>query len=247
MAELLEVKELVCGSGRVEILHGLSLATEGARSIGLFGPNGHGKTTLLRCLSGLLPVWSGALWLDGVAVNGLSAQARVELGLVHCAQGNLVFPNFSVREALRLGAFPRRARAGEKAALEMVFELFPKLNERQAQSVRTLSGGERQMLSLGVALMAQPRLLILDEPTLGLAPRLKDELCSAIRRIAATGVSLVVVEQDVEFLLGLVDHLFMVNHGVVSSQVRPGQSLAHQDIMALYFGDASAPVMRATP
>ncbi len=236
MTGLLQVEALRTGYGRVAILHGVSLATAGGRNIGLFGPNGHGKTTLLRTVSGLQRAWSGSIRFDGVDITRMPARRIVELGLAHVPQGNLLFPDLTIRETLRLGAWPRRARAAEARNLERVIALFPKLRQRWEQKVRTLSGGERQMVSLGVALLAEPRLLILDEPTLGLAPLLKEELRIAIRRISDAGVVLVVVEQDVEFLLGLADHLYLINHGEVASEIRPGESVDHDAIMALYFG-----------
>ncbi len=127
--------------------------------------------------------------------------------------------------------------------MERVTVLFPKLRERWNQQVRTLSGGERQMVSIAVALMGHPRLLILDEPTLGLAPRLKDELCDAVRRISEAGVLLVVVEQDVEFLLDLAEHLYLINHGEVAAEIHPGEAMNHQAIMEMYFGRRTEPAV----
>lgn len=236
MTELLQVEGLQAGYGRIAILHGVSMATTDGRNIGLFGPNGHGKTTLLRTVSGLERAWHGIVRFDGMDITRLPARRIVELGLVHVPQGNRLFPDLTIRETLRLGAWPRRARADEARNLERVVDLFPKLRERWEQKVRTLSGGERQMVSLGVALMSHPRLLILDEPTLGLAPLLKNELRVAIRRISDDGVVLVVVEQDVEFLLGLADHLYLINHGEVAAEIRPGETMDHSAIMNMYFG-----------
>ena len=169
-------------------------------------------------------------------VTRLPARKIVEMGLVHVAQGNRLFPDMTIRETLQLGAYCSRARPHEAKNLERVVELFPKLKERWRQRVRTLSGGERQMVSIAVALMSHPRLLILDEPTLGLAPLIKDELCAAIKRISTEGVALVVVEQDVEFLLDLVDHLYLINHGEVAAELKPGEMINDEAIMEMYFG-----------
>ncbi len=238
MSELLEVSGLRAGYGRIAILHGVSLATTGGGNVGLFGPNGHGKTTLLRTVSGLERAWGGQVRFDGADITRrLPARRIVELGLVHVPQGNRLFPDLTIRETLRLGAWPRRARAEEARNLERVVGIFPKLRERWEQKVRTLSGGERQMVSLGVALMSHPRLLMLDEPTLGLAPLLKEELRVAIQRISGDGVMLVVVEQDVEFMLGLAAHLYLINHGEVAAEIKPGEAMDHDAIMDMYFGD----------
>jgi branched-chain amino acid transport system ATP-binding protein len=242
MGELLRIEGLEAGYGRVQVLHGVSLATTGDRNIGLFGPNGHGKTTLLRTVSGLLSAWGGSVRFDGVDITRLPARKIVELGLIHVQQANRLFPDLTIQESLRLGAWCRRARAEERRNAERVVSIFPKLRERWQQQVRTLSGGERQMVSIAIALMSQPRLLVLDEPTLGLAPRLKDELCAAIKRISDEGVTLVVVEQDVEFLLELAEHLYLVNHGEVATEIRPGETMNHQAIMDMYFGRSVGPM-----
>jgi branched-chain amino acid transport system ATP-binding protein len=242
MADLLEIENLESGYGRIRILHGVSIATTGNRNVGLFGPNGHGKTTLLRTLSGLIRAWSGTIRFDGTDITRMAPRHIVELGLIHVPQGNRLFPDLTIRETLRLGAWPSRARADEAANADRVVAIFPKLRERWNQQVRTLSGGERQMVSIGVALMSHPRLLVLDEPTLGLAPRLKDELCAAIKRISDEGVPLVVVEQDVEFLLDLADHLYLVNHGEIATEIRPGEMMNHQAIMEMYFGKQVGPL-----
>jgi branched-chain amino acid transport system ATP-binding protein len=174
----------------------------GDRNIGLFRPNGHGKMTLLRAISWLLRSWNGAIRFDGVDITRPPARKIVDLGLIHVPEGNRLFPDLTIRESLRLGAWSARARANEARNLERAVAIFPKLRERWRQPVRTLSGGERQTVSIAVALMGEPRLLVLDEPTLGLAPLVKDEVRAAIKRISDAGVMLVVMEQDVEFLWG---------------------------------------------
>ena len=242
MSELLEVEGLETGYGRIPILHGISLATTGNRNIGLFGPNGHGKTTLLRTISGLNRAWRGRIRFAGEDIARLAPRRIVERGLIHVSQGNRLFPDLTIAETLRLGAWPARARTDEARNLERAIAIFPKLRERWRQQVRTLSGGERQMVSIATALMSDPRLLLLDEPTLGLAPLLKDELCAAIGRISEAGVTLVVVEQDVEFLLDLADHLYLVNHGEVAAELRPGETMDHQAIMDMYFGRSVSPM-----
>ncbi|HWL71810.1 MAG TPA: ABC transporter ATP-binding protein [Geminicoccus sp.] len=236
MSALLEVSDLTAGYGQVTVLHRLSMAAGEFGNVGLFGPNGHGKTTLLRAISGLLRPNSGTIRFDGEPITGLSPRAIVARGLIHVPQGNRLFPDLTIADCLALGAYSAHARPHEEANREKVLSIFPKLRERWRQRVRTLSGGERQMVSIGTALMSHPRLLILDEPTLGLAPKIKDELCAAVLAISKGGVPLIVVEQDVEFLLELSQHLYLVNHGEVATEIRPGQTMDHAEIMSMYFG-----------
>ncbi|MCR5856742.1 ABC transporter ATP-binding protein [Mesorhizobium sp. J428] len=235
-APMLNVARLSAGYGRVTVLDGISVAAGANGNVGLFGPNGHGKTTLLRAISGLLKPRGGAVEFEGENITGMSPRAIVDRGLIHVPQGNTLFPDLTIADCLALGAYTPRARAAEEANREKVLALFPKLRARWRQRVRTLSGGERQMVSIGTALMSHPKLLILDEPTLGLAPKIKDELCKAVFDISKSGVPLIVVEQDVEFLLELTNHLYFINHGQVETEIKPGESLAHSDIMAMYFG-----------
>ncbi|MEO1191562.1 MAG: ABC transporter ATP-binding protein [Pseudomonadota bacterium] len=241
MQPLLEVEGLVTGYGGTEVVRGVSFALAADERLGLFGPNGHGKTTLLMALSGLLPVWRGAIRFDGIDITVKTAEAIIELGLVQVPQGNQLFPELSVAETLWLGSYPKRARAAEKRNLEQVFALFPRLKERRQQSVKTLSGGERQMVAIGVGLMSQPRLLLLDEPTLGLAPKIKDELCSAIAEISQQGIPLLAVEQDVEFILALTDRLLLLDHGELAHELTAENRLEQSEIIQLYFGQGALP------
>ncbi|TPM38951.1 ABC transporter ATP-binding protein [Mesorhizobium sp. B2-3-4] len=236
MNPILTVESVTAGYGRVTVLHDISLEAGRFGNVGLFGPNGHGKTTLLRAISGLLKPKSGRILFDGQDVAGLSARAIVGTGLIHVPQGNRLFPDLSIADCMALGAYSSRARPHEAENREKVIKLFPKLAERWRQRVRTLSGGERQMVSIGTALMSHPRLLILDEPTLGLAPKIKDELCASVMDISRGGVPLIVVEQDIEFLLELTQQLYLVNHGAVATEIKPGESLDHGEIMSMYFG-----------
>lgn len=236
MSALLEVRSLTAGYGRIDVLHDLSISVGNHGNVGLFGPNGHGKTTLLRTISGLLKTKSGSITFDGKDIANASPRSIVDMGLIHVPQGNRLFPDLTIAECLTLGAYTKRARADEAANREKVVKIFPKLGERWRQKVRTLSGGERQMVSIGTALMGSPKLLILDEPTLGLAPKIKEELCASVLDISKGGVPLIVVEQDVEFLLELSQHLYLINHGEVATEIKPGETMDHAEIMALYFG-----------
>lgn len=233
---MLQVANVTAGYGRVTVLDDMTMEAGSLGNVGLFGPNGHGKTTLLRTVSGLLKKKSGEISFEGKPISGLSSRAIVELGLIHVPQGNTLFPDLTIAECMALGAYSARARKQEDETRENALRIFPKLSERWKQRVRTLSGGERQMVSIATALMSAPRLLILDEPTLGLAPKIKEELCNSVLEISGSGVPLIVVEQDVEFLLAVSPHLYFINHGKVEMEIKPGDKLAHSDIMAMYFG-----------
>ncbi|KAA9010341.1 ABC transporter ATP-binding protein [Histidinibacterium aquaticum] len=236
---LLEASHIYAGYGEVPVLRDITVHVGAGEAVGMFGPNGHGKTTLLRTISGLLRPSNGTVHFDGDDVTIAKPSDIVGRGLVHAQQGNMLFGDMGVAETLELAAFKPRARAGAKAALERVYALFPRLAERRKQLARTLSGGERQMLSIGCALMCAPRLLLLDEPTLGLSPRLKEELAVAIGEIHESGIPLILVEQDVEFLLSLTDRLYLVEHGEVAREIDQASAPDHQEIMDMYFGTAA--------
>lgn len=237
---LLRVDDVRAGYGKVEVLREISIAVERGERIGLFGPNGHGKTTLLRTISGLVRPVSGKIDFDGDEIGGQTPRAIVSRGLVHVSQGNTLFPRMTVLECLMLGAYVPHAWPHRRENLRRVFELFPILEERQNQLARTLSGGQRQMASIGMGLMSMPKLLMLDEPTLGLAPKVKDELAAVINQIAESGVSMILVDQDVELLLAVCQRLYLVERGRISLETKAGEAIAQEDVLAMYFGDAAA-------
>ncbi|MDR6266782.1 ATP-binding cassette domain-containing protein [Roseobacter sp. N2S] len=239
MTRLLDVSGLKVGYGAMPVLHGIDIHLDAGEPIGLFGPNGHGKTTLLRAVSGLLRPTEGRIMFDGKDITGAKPSAIVAAGVVHAQQGNTMFGDMGVEETLELSAFNPRAREGWKDRLIEVHTLFPRLAERRRQQAKTLSGGERQMLSIGCAMMCNPRLLILDEPTLGLSPRLKGELRDAIASIAEKGIPLIVVEQDVEFLLSLSSRLYLIEQGEVTNEIDKANAPDHQEIMDMYFGEGA--------
>jgi branched-chain amino acid transport system ATP-binding protein len=235
---MLEVRSLDTGYGRVPVLHGISFRIEAGENVGLIGPNGHGKSTLFRTLSGLLPAWSGSVSFRGENITNKSPAAIVERGLIHVPQGNMLFRDLTVQENLWLGAFAKRSRAERLSSIERVFTLFPRLAERRGQRCRTLSGGERQMVAIGCGLMGLPKLLILDEPTLGLSPKLKTELRDAIAAIIASGVQTIIVEQDPEFLHTLATRFLLVSEGRVHAEISGQGGLEHERIVEMYFGHA---------
>lgn len=238
MNRFFEVSDVTAGYGPITVLRGVSLQIEAGECIGLFGPNGHGKTTLLKTISGLIRPTAGSIVFDGRDITRARPPDIVNAGLVQSPQGNVLFGDMRVQEILELAAFSKRARPERPTNLGSVFALFPRLDERRSQKARTLSGGERQMLSIGCALMCAPRLLMLDEPTLGLSPKLKEELAAAIGKIAQNGVPLVLVEQDIEFLMALTDRLYLIEHGEVVREIDRANSPDHDEVMKLYFGEA---------
>ena len=245
--KLLEICDLKVGYGEAQVLRGVSLHLDAGERIGLFGPNGHGKTTLLQTISGLLKPWKGEIYFNGEIISGKSPLDIVHKGIIQVPQGNTLFPRMTVFENLMLGAYAHMAWKRRKENLEKVIELFPRLAERRAQLCRTLSGGERQMLAIGVGLMGNASLLMLDEPTLGLAPKVKDELYQSIGKIVATGMPIILVEQDIEFLLGLTERLYLLQDGQFKlEQSRGSDVLEHNKIMEMYFGNSKDELYKAT-
>ena len=232
---LLEIKNLNAGYGDIQVLRSLSLSLKPGERIGLFGPNGHGKTTLLGVISGLLTPWSGEIMFDGRSIAGQEPRRIVAAGIIQVPQGNILFPRMSVMENLAAGAFTRAAWARRKETLEQVFAVFPKLAERRRQLARTLSGGERQMLAIGAGLMARGRVLMLDEPTMGLSPLIREELAGAIDRIITDGPGLILVEQDFEFLSRLTNRFYLIEEGRVALEGDPADA-DNTQLIKMYFG-----------
>jgi len=209
---LLSVSDLVAGYGATEILRGVEFTVQPNEIVAVLGANGAGKSTLNRVLSGVLRAWRGSINLAGTAIERARPADIVRRGLIHVPEGRRVFPNMTVRENIDLGAF-RRARRRRGQNRERVFAIFPRLAERQGQHAGTLSGGEQQMLAIGRGLMAEPSLLILDEPSLGLSPLLVEELFGLIRRIHAEGVALLLVEQNVVQSLEVAQRAYILDNG----------------------------------
>jgi branched-chain amino acid transport system ATP-binding protein len=209
---LLAVQGLRAGYGEVEVLRGIDLDVGTGEIVAVLGSNGVGKSTLNRVISGIVRPRAGAIRFDGDAIERETPAAIVARGLIHVPEGRRIFPNLNVRENLDLGSY-RRAAARRTQNRDRVFAIFPRLSERQSQRAGTLSGGEQQMLAIGRGLMAEPRLIILDEPSLGLSPRLVEELFALIARIHAEGIAILLVEQNVVESLEVADRAYILVQG----------------------------------
>ncbi|MBL8671967.1 MAG: ABC transporter ATP-binding protein [Alphaproteobacteria bacterium] len=214
-APLLEVAGLRAGYGAIEVLRGIDVAVGAGEIVAILGSNGAGKSTLNNVLSGLLPLAAGSIRFDGRDIAGARSETIVAAGLVQVPEGRRVFPNLSVLDNLILGSY-RRGRARRAQGLERVFATFPRLAERREQRAGTLSGGEQQMLAIGRGLMAEPRLLILDEPSLGLSPLLVEEMFTLIRRLNTDGLAVVLVEQNVVQSLVIAHRAYVLENGRVA-------------------------------
>jgi branched-chain amino acid transport system ATP-binding protein len=232
---MLEVKSLRAGYGGTEVLRGLDLSVGAGEIVAVLGSNGVGKTTLNKVLSGVLRVNEGDVRFDGRTLTGASSTDIVEAGLIHVPEGRKIFPNMSVRENLELGSY-RRGRKRRSANLERVFETFPRLRERSGQAAGTLSGGEQQMLAIGRGLMAEPRLLILDEPSLGLSPLLVEEMFGLIRRLNREGLPILLVEQNVIQSLECASRAYILENGVFSLSGPAEQVRNDPELKRAYLG-----------
>ncbi len=210
---ILEARDLASGYGELQILWDVSLNLQQGRLTTVVGSNGAGKTTLLRTLMGLIQPWKGTISFDGRDVTRLSPHEKAELGLILIPEGRQLFTDMTVLENLEMGATPKRARPKLQENLEKVFELFPRLKERMHQKAGTLSGGEQQMLAIGRGLMGDPILLMLDEPSLGLAPLLVIELFEIIRKLKEAGLTMLLVEQNVHLALAVSDYAYVLSQG----------------------------------
>lgn len=232
---LLEVRALRAGYGAVEVLRGIDLHVGEGEAVALLGSNGAGKSTLNNVMSGIYAPWAGRVGFDGADLTGAHYRDVVKAGLIQVPEGRRVFPNLTVLENLELGAYTRgrERRAGN---IEKAFDLFPRLRERSRQIAGTLSGGEQQMLAIGRGLMAEPRLLILDEPSLGLSPLLVEELFTLIRSLRDGGLAVLLVEQNVGQSLEVVDRAYVLENGAIRFAGLPAELLGSDELRRAYLG-----------
>ena len=235
-APLLETRDLVSGYGEITALHGVSCRITAGKITAFLGSNGAGKSTLLKTLAGILAPRTGSILFDGVELVGTRSHRRVEQGIVLVPEGRLIFPQMTVEENLRIGAFVPHARRHTAAGLERVYALFPRLAERRRQPGGTLSGGEQQMLALGRGLMAEPRLLLLDEPTLGLAPMVAQSIFKTVEELNATGLTVLLAEQDVRRTLQIAHRAYVLENGRGVMEGEARALLADPKINAAYLG-----------
>jgi branched-chain amino acid transport system ATP-binding protein len=236
---LLEVENLVARYGRITALGGISLSVGEGEIVTLIGANGAGKTTTLRAISGLLRPAEGTIRFDGRDLTRLAPNAIVRAGVGHAPEGRRIFPRMTVRENLELGAYTRRSRTEIAADTERVLTLFPRLRERYAQRAGTMSGGEQQMLAMARALMARPRLLLLDEPSLGLSPLLVQTIFAVIRELNAAGTTVLLIEQNARQALAIASRGYVLEVGRIAHSGPAAELAASEAVRASYLGGAA--------
>lgn len=236
MSALLSLQNITTGYGAQNVLHGVSLEIAEGGLTAIIGPNGHGKTTLLRAISGLMPLRSGRISLGGMSLDGLRPDEIVEAGIVHVPQGDMLFPEMTVLENLLMGAYLPAASAVAPRRLEQVFALLPKLKDRRGQTASTLSGGERRMVGIGRGLMAGGRLLMLDEPSLGLAPIVIDQIYEVVTELAAAGQSILVVEENAARVADKAALIALLDNGALVWSGAGPELMARPEILETYLG-----------
>jgi branched-chain amino acid transport system ATP-binding protein len=232
---MLEIRNLHAGYGQMKVLHGIDLEVSAGEIVALLGSNGAGKTTLNNNISGVNVPNRGRILFEGVNIAGLASEKIVELGIIHVPEGRCIFPNLTVLENLELGAY-RRARKRRDKNLSQMVEVFPRLSERLGQLAGTLSGGEQQMLAIGRGMMAEPRLLILDEPSLGLSPLLVEEVFALIRSLNKQGLSVFLVEQNVMQSLEIADRAYVIENGEVALSGPADDLIDDPELRKTYLG-----------
>jgi branched-chain amino acid transport system ATP-binding protein len=231
---MLEIANVRAGYGAINVLWDVSISVAAGQLTTIIGPNGAGKTTLLRAIMGLVPVTQGSIRLAGRPLDGTTTWNMLDLGVAMIPEGRMIFKDMTIEENLMLGAFPTQRRAAARANCERAYAMFPRLHERRAQLAGTLSGGEAQMLAMARGLMSDPKLLIIDEPSLGLAPVVVNELFEILARLKAEGRTIVLVEQNTHKAVGVADQVYLMQSGkVVLSQ--PASKVSLEQLHELYF------------
>lgn len=233
---MLDLNGVNAGYGSFQALFDISLKVEAGESVAVIGPNGAGKTTLMRVISGLIPPRSGDIVMEGRRVTDVRPHQIVTLGIAHVPENRRLFPRMSVEDNLRIGAFHKTSRAKYRQNLEMVYELFPRMKERRKQLAGTLSGGEQQMCAIGRALMSEPKLLLMDEPSAGLAPVIVQSVFQLVRRIREEGYTVLIVEQNVQQVLHVVDRAYLLEAGSIRESGTSAALLESETIRKAYMG-----------
>lgn len=233
---LLELSGVNASYGAANVLHNLNLTVGEGEAVGLLGANGAGKSSTLRAISSLMPRLEGSITFDGQLINRLRPYQITQLGIAHVPEGRQVFPDMTVKENLEIGSFAPRAKGERKKTMELVFSIFPLLAERQNQLAGTMSGGEQQMLAIGRGLMLRPKLLMLDEPSLGLAPIVASATFDKIQEILGLGVSVLLVEQNVSRALKLVNRAYVLETGQIVMEGPSSELMNNSQVQAAYLG-----------
>jgi ABC-type branched-subunit amino acid transport system ATPase component len=233
---LLDLSDVHASYGAVEVLRGIDFQVRESEIVALLGTNGAGKSTILRCISGLMPIDAGSIRFDGREIGRISTEETVALGITQVPGGRGLLPNLTVEDNLRMGAYPiRRDRAKVKAGYERVYSIFPRLSERRKQLAGLMSGGEQQMLAIGRALMLQPRLMMIDELSLGLAPIVVQQLVQVVKEINESGVAMILVEQSANLALAITDHAYFIEKGQMRFDGSSRELLERDDLLRSVF------------
>ena len=233
---MLELRSVDAGYGSFQALFGIDLDVKAGEAVGVIGPNGAGKTTLMRVISGLIRPSRGSIRMEGTDVVVTPPHRIVGLGIAHVPENRRLFPRLTVDDNLRMGAFMQDARAKYAERLEFVFDLFPRMKERRSQMAGTMSGGEQQMCAIGRALMSGPKLLLLDEPSAGLAPLVVQQVFDLVKRIRGSGLTVLIVEQNVQQVLKVVDRAYLLEAGTIRASGTSTEMLATDTVKQAYLG-----------
>lgn len=233
---MLEIRDMVCGYGQITALKGVTLSVKAGQLVALIGANGAGKSTTLRAISGLVPARSGSMIFDGEDITGVGPQRVLTKGIAHCPEGRRVFPHMTVAENLDMGAYLRSDMSDVAADRDRIYGEFPRLAERRKQAAGTLSGGEQQMLAIGRALMSRPRLVMFDEPSLGLAPNIVERTFAIIRSIRDAGTTVLLVEQNAFAALDMCDHAYLLEAGRIVLSGAGAELIENEHVRRAYLG-----------
>lgn len=234
--QMLELKSIDAGYGAFQVLFDVNLDVKAGEAVGVIGPNGAGKTTLMRVISGLIRPTRGTIGMEGVDVLTTPPHRIVSLGIAHVPENRRLFPRLTVEDNLKMGAFMPEARAKYAERLEFVYDLFPRMKERRGQLAGTMSGGEQQMCAIGRALMSDPKLLLLDEPSAGLAPVVVQQVFELVKRIRSGGLTVLIVEQNVQQVLRVVDRAYLLEAGSIRASGTSAEMLANDTVKQAYLG-----------